>query len=75
MAINKHKNVMIQITFPKDDAKNLEALRDAFNKEGIKCTKSDILLQAFRDYLKILVGLHGENKQEQEDNKEENDNA
>lgn len=53
--INKDKNVLIQVTFPKQDAKHLETLNKAFNKEGIKTTKSQILVQAFRDYIKCLV--------------------
>lgn len=55
MAINKKKNVMIQVTFPKKDAEQLDVLQKAFVNNGIKLTKSDILLRAFRDYLRILV--------------------
>ena len=55
MAINKKKNVMIQVTFPKADAEQLETLKNAFNNEGIKVSKSDILLGAFREYIKMLV--------------------
>lgn len=53
--INKNKNVMIQVTFPKEDAKHLETLNNAFNKEGIKTTKSQILVHALREYIKALV--------------------
>lgn len=55
MAINKKKNVMIQVTFPKQDAEQLETLKNAFNKEGIKVSKSDILVKALREYIKMLV--------------------
>lgn len=55
MAINKERNVLIQVTFPKEDAEQLNVLQKAFESNGIKVTKSVILLQAFRDYLKILV--------------------
>lgn len=75
MAINKEKNVGLQITFPKEDAEHLETLKIAFNEKGVKCTKSDILLQAFRDYVGTLVKLFGKKEQEQQDNKEENENA
>ena len=54
MAINKDKNVLIQITFPKEDAENLEALKNAYEKQGIKVSKSEILKVAFKDYLKML---------------------
>lgn len=57
MAINKDKNVMIQVTFLKEDAKNLEALKNAFNKNGVKVSKSDILTKAFREYLKMIIAM------------------
>lgn len=53
--INKEKNVTIQVTFPKEDAEQLETLKKSFNNNGIKVSKSDILVRAFRDYLRILV--------------------
>ena len=53
--INKKKNVMIQVTFPKEDAEQLETLKNAYNKEGIKVSKSDILVHALREYIKLLV--------------------
>lgn len=62
MAINKKKNVMIQVTFPKKDAEQLDVLQKAFVNNGIKLTKSDILLRAFRDYLRILVMANSQTK-------------
>ena len=58
MAIGKDK-VSLQISFPKEEAEHLEAMKDAFNKEGIMATKSDILVKAFKEFKKIvlLVGL------------------
>ena len=53
--INKKKNVMIQVTFPKEDAEQLEALHKAFNNEGIKVSKSEILVKALQEYIKMLV--------------------
>ena len=70
MAINKEKNVTIQVTFPKEDASQLEALRLAFENNGIKVSKSDILVRAFRDYLRILV-MTSAHPIEQEDNGED----
>lgn len=60
--IDKTRNVAIQATFPKEDAKALQSLRDAFVKNGIRISKSDILLQAFRDYLRIVIAAGGEQK-------------
>lgn len=67
MAINKERNVLIQVTFPKDDAGQLETLRLAFAENGIKVSKSEILLQALRQYIKILVmcGTTKEHKEEE----------
>ena len=70
MAINKTKNVNIQITFPKKDAEQLETLKKAFHNNGIKVSKSDILVRAFREYLKMLVWA-GAHAQEQKDKVEE----
>lgn len=55
MAINKKKNVMIQVTFPKEDAEHLETLKKAFNEKGIKVSKSDILVHALREYIKAIL--------------------
>ena len=55
MAINKEKNVPVQVTFPKEDAEQLETLKKAFNNNGIKVSKSDILVKAFREYLRLIV--------------------
>lgn len=55
MAINKEKNVAIQVTFPKEDAENLNNLVTAFNEEGIKTSKSEVLLQSFREYLRAII--------------------
>lgn len=55
MAINKKKNVSVQVTFPKDDATNLENLVQAYNENGIRCTKSDVLLKSFREYLRAIL--------------------
>lgn len=46
---------MLQITLPKQDAEQLETLRLAFAENGIKVSKSEILVQALRNYIKILV--------------------
>ena len=70
MPINKDKNVSIQITFPKDDAHQLGVLQYAFEKNGIKVTKSDILLRAFRDYVRILVLSNAKPQKTKKENKE-----
>lgn len=55
MPINKEKNVMLQITIPKEVHQQLCTCVDAFNKEGIPCTKSTLLVKAFNEYLKCIV--------------------
>ena len=55
MAINKKKNVSVQVTFPKEDAENLNNLVQAYNENGIRCSKSDVLLQSFKEYLKAIL--------------------
>lgn len=72
--INKEKNVLIQVTFPKEDANNLEVLKNALDKNGIKVSKSDILLRAFRDYLNILL-LNSDNKEQNKEAKGGQENA
>ena len=75
MAINKEKNVTIQVTFPKEDAEQLEALKNAFNKNNIKVTKSDILVHALREYIKILVMCGQSKKQKVEEPQGDKENA
>ena len=70
MAINKKKNVTIQVTFPKEDAHNLQTLVNAFNKEGIQCSKSKVLLKSFREYLGAII-LSSKIKNKQKDKVEE----
>lgn len=65
MAINKEKNVSVQVTFPKEDATNLENLVQAYNENGIRCSKSDILLQSFREYLRAILLSSKINKAEE----------
>ena len=70
MAINKKKNVMIQVTFPKKDAEQLDVMQEAFVNNGVRISKSDILLRAFRDYLRLMVMTAG-NKEKQSKKVEE----
>lgn len=62
MSINKDKNVTIQITFPKKNAKQLDTLVEAYNKEGIPATRSKVLLKALQEYIKVLVAVASINK-------------
>ena len=55
VAINKEKNVCIQVTFSKEEASKLDTLKESFNKEGIRVTRSDILAHALDQYIKMLV--------------------
>lgn len=64
--INKEKNVILQITFPKELAEQLETTRLAFAENGIKVSKSEILIHSFQAYLKLLV-MAGEQNQKHEE--------
>lgn len=76
MAINKEKNVMLQITMPKEDYEQLVSLQNAFIKNGIKTSKSEILTKALEEYIKILVYCDRASQQkQQESNKEDKKDA
>lgn len=62
MAINKEKNVLVQITMPKEVYEQLEALKKAYENNDIKVSKSDILVRAFKDYLSLLITCAQEHK-------------
>lgn len=64
MAINKSKNKMLQVTFPKEDAENLEAFQKALENNGIRKTKSAILAEAFNFMLRFLGNITIDKKQE-----------
>ena len=64
MAINKSKNKMLQVTFPKEDAENLEAFQKALENNGIRKTKSEILAEAFNFMLRFLGNITIDKKQE-----------
>lgn len=72
MAINKDKNVLLQITMPKEDHEQLVKLHNAFNNNGIKVSKSEILVNALRQYIKFLVmcGVSKEQEKAKEDKKD-----
>ena len=75
MAINKKKNKLIQITIPHEDASHLETIVEAFRQEGVKVTKSEILLASLRMYIKSLVQYSELSKKvkEEEPHKEKKD--
>lgn len=75
MAINKEKNVTLAVTFPKEDAEQLETLKNAFHANGLKVSKSDILVRAFRDYLRILIMSQAQPIKEPEEAKEDKKDA
>ena len=66
MAINKEKNVSIQITLSKEDAEKLDNLVNAFNKNNIKVTKSSVLAHAMNEYIKTLVAVSMTDLKQQE---------
>lgn len=53
--INKDKNVMLQITIPKEVNDNLTTLVKAFRDNGIPTSKSQVMVKAFNEYLKCIV--------------------
>ena len=67
MPINKDKSVIIQAIFPKEEAEQLDTLVNAFKENGFQASRSKVLVQAFRTYLKILVqaGNIKEHKEEE----------
>ena len=70
MSINKEKNVMIQITFPKEEAIDLERLQKSLAEKGTKVSKSTILLVAFRNFIRMLLMVKKDsikNKEKKED--------
>lgn len=79
MAINKEKNVTIQITLSKEDAEQLDNLVVAYQKNKIKATRSSVIAHAVNEHIKMLVAcsmakLKGQEKQSKEA-KEDKNNA
>ena len=73
MPINKNKNVLIQITMPKEDYEQLKALHNAYKANGVETSKSKILTHALREYIRILVAC--DKAIQQKDNKEDKKDA
>ena len=70
------KNKSLQVTIPKKEYDQLETIVEAFNEEGVKCSKSDIVLTALQSYIKMLVmcgQANEQTKQEGETPKEKKD--
>ena len=65
------KNIRVAITMDRADFEQLENLVKAFNNEGIKCTKSDVMNRAFEEYFKAIVTIGLANQKEKKENKEE----
>lgn len=55
MAINKEKNVSIQITLSKEDADQLDNLVVAYQKNNIPATRSSVIAHAVNEHIKMLV--------------------
>lgn len=78
MAINKERNVSIQITLSKDDANQLDNLVVAYQKNNIPATRSSVIAHAVNEHIKMLVAcsmakLKGQEKQSKA--KEDKNNA
>lgn len=79
MAINKEKNVSIQITLSKEDADQLDNLVVAYQKNNIPATRSSVIAHAVNEHIKMLVAcsmskLKAQEKQSKEA-KEDKNNA
>ena len=72
MAINKEKNKLIQVTFSKDDAENLENFQKALENNGIRKTKSEILAEAFNFMLRFLGNITVNKETESKGGKKKN---
>lgn len=73
MAINKEKNVSLQVTITKEEMEQLNTIVDSFHKEGVKCSKSDIISASLDLYIKCLVANDIASKEVEEPQKEKND--
>ena len=72
MAINKEKNKLIQVTFPKEDAENLKNFQKALENNGIRKTKSAILAEAFNFMLRFLGNITVNKETESKGGKKKN---
>lgn len=72
MAINKEKNCSLQVTITKEEMEQIDAICDAYQKEGIKCTRSDVVKASLDLYIKALVanGLASEVEEPQKEKKD-----
>ena len=52
MAINKKKNCALQVTISKEEMEQIDAIVSAYRKEGIKCTRSDVIKSSLDLYVK-----------------------
>ena len=64
-------NVRVAITMSKSNFEQLENMVKAFNSEGIKCNKSDVMNKAFYEYFTAIVAIGLANQKENKENKEE----
>ena len=78
MAINKEKNVSIQITISKEDCEQLDNLVVAYQKNNIPATRSSVIAHAVKEHIKMLVACSMSKLKAQEKQtkaKEEKNNA
>lgn len=71
MAINKKKNCVLQVTISKEEMEQIDAIVSAYHKEGIKCTRSDVIKASLDLYVKALVanGIASEEVEEPQEEK------
>lgn len=71
MSVGK-KSTRFLVTFKYEDLGQLDALVEAFRKNDIPCSRSMLLLKAFKEYLKAII-IAGQMKEA--DDKEEKKDA
>ena len=72
MAINKNKNCSLQVTITKEEMEQIDTIVDAYRKEGVRCSRSDIIKASLDLYVKALVA-HGIASEVEEPQKEKKD--
>ena len=69
MPVGKN-STRFQVTFKNKDLEQLDALVEAFKKNGIPCSRSTLLRKAFMEYLKAIIYAGQLKEAEQEDKKD-----
>ena len=69
MSVGK-KSTRFLVTFKNEDLEQLDALVEAFKKNDILCSRSLLLLKAFKEYLKAIIIAGQMKKADKEEKKD-----